>query len=77
VITWTGIYVGVLVVALLRYVRTRERRLVPVLALFALLAVAQASDPYSRWRALWHLAAGGAGLALVFSVAPHPPTRTQ
>jgi hypothetical protein len=77
VITWAGIYVGVLVVALLRFIRTRERRLVPVLALFALLAVAQACEPYSRWRVVWHLAAGVAGLSLVFSLAPHPPTRTQ
>jgi hypothetical protein len=77
VITWAGIYVGVLVVALLRFVRTRERRLLPVLALFALLAAAQVCEPYSRWRAFWHLAAGGAGLAVVFTLAPHPPARTQ
>ena len=76
-ITWAGIYVGVLVVALLRFIRTRERRLQPVLALFAFLAVAQTSEPYSRWRPFWHLAAGGAGLVLVFSLAPHPPIRTQ
>jgi hypothetical protein len=75
--TWAGIYVGVLLVALLRFVRTRERRLVPVLALFALLAIAQTREPYSRWTGLCHLAAGFSGLALVFSLAPHPPGRTQ
>jgi hypothetical protein len=72
-----GIWVGVLVVALLRFVRSRERRLIPVMALFALLAIAQTREPWSWSRPLWFLAAGGAGLALVFSAAPHPPTRTQ
>jgi hypothetical protein len=69
-----GVYVGVLVVALLRFIRSRERKLVPVLALFALLAVAQACEPYGRARPFWHFAAGLAGLALVFTLAPQPPT---
>jgi len=77
VTTLGGVYVGVLAVALLRFVRSRERRLVPVMVLFALLAVAQTREEWQWSRPLWHLAAGLAGLAVVFTVAPHPPTRTH
>jgi hypothetical protein len=70
-----GVYVGVLVVALLRFVATGNRRLIPVLLLFLLLLVAHTRPPWSPWTSLWHLAAGFAGLAVVLAIAPIPPRR--
>jgi hypothetical protein len=68
----TGIYVGVAVVALLRFLRSRERKLLPVLLLFTLLALAHFGELSTRAAGLLHLAAGLAGLGLVFLLAPHP-----
>jgi hypothetical protein len=70
-----GVYVGVVVVALVRFVQTRQRRLLPVMLLFVLLAVAATREPGSRWTAAWHLAAGLAGIAVVVTVAPRPVAR--
>jgi hypothetical protein len=71
-VSLAGFFVAALVVALMQFVRTRERRLIPLLALFACLAVAHSKED---WRAArqWHLAAGLAGLVLVVVV----PSRHQ
>jgi hypothetical protein len=70
-----GIYLGVLVVAGLRYVRTREPRLLFVLLFVALVALAQQDGLRRCWEGTFHLAAGLAGCALTFALAPHPPQR--
>ena len=67
-------FIAAAVVTMLQYLRVRERKLLPLLALFALAALghsrgdAQSARPY-------HLAAGAAGLALVVMLSPrhHPP----
>lgn len=68
-----GAFIGVIVVALVRFIQTRERRLVPVMLLFVLLAIAGTRAPGSRGASLWHLAAGLMGVAVVIAVAPRPP----
>ena len=68
-----GFFVAATVVALLQYVRTRERRLLPLLALFACLAVAHSRDDWYAARP-WHIAAGAAGLVLLVVLTPHPHT---
>ena len=70
-----GAYVGVLVVALVRFIQSGERRLFPVMLLFALLAVASTREPGSRAASLWHLAAGLSGVAVVVAMASRPPSR--
>jgi ammonia channel protein AmtB len=67
-------FVAATVVTLLQYLRLRERRLLPLLVLFALTAAAHGfyDWPGSRWL---HMAAGAAGLALLVMLSPrhHPP----
>ena len=66
-----GIYVGVLVVAGIRYWRTREPKLLLVMALFALLAAAQMGSLSRRMSGVFHIGAGLAGCAIVFLLAPY------
>jgi hypothetical protein len=70
-----GFFVGATVVTLLQWVRTRERRLLPLLALFLLLAWGYACEQGDPWRHRFHVAAGGAGLALVAMLSPRHPAR--
>ena len=64
-----GFFVAATVVALMQLVRTRERRLVPLLVLFACLAAAHAQTDWHAARP-WHLAAGFAGLVLLVVLPP-------
>ena len=64
-------YVAATVVALLQYLRMRDRRLLPLVALFALLAVAHIRGEWFAARP-WHYLAGLAGLVLV-AVIPSKP----
>jgi hypothetical protein len=57
-------FVAATFVTLLQFVRLREARLLPLLALFACLALAHSRDDWYAARRL-HLAAGGAGLVLL------------
>jgi len=59
------------VVALVQWLRLRERRLLVLLALFACLAVAHHQPDWYAARP-YHFAAGAAGLALVVMPAPRP-----
>jgi hypothetical protein len=59
-----GFYLAATVVALLQFLRTRERRLLPLSAMFALLALAHHQADWYAARP-WHLAAGACGLMLV------------
>jgi hypothetical protein len=70
-----GVYVGVLAVAAVQYVRFRERRLLPVVALFASLAAAHAWGISERWQTVWHLVSGVTGLTLVLGWSPRPPSK--
>ena len=64
-----GFFVAATVATLMQFVRTRERRLLPLLALFTCLAVAHAQTDWHAARQ-WHLAAGIAGLVLVVVLPP-------
>jgi len=70
----TGAFVGATIVALLQYLRVRDRRILLLVAMFLLQAVALSLDWWNVWR---DLSQGGvclAGMALVFALAPrHPP----
>ncbi len=59
-----GFHVAAAVVTLVQYVRVRDRRLLPLMALFALLAAAHDQADWFVARRL-HLAAGACGLLLV------------
>jgi len=65
-------FIAATVVTLLQYVRMRERRLLPLLVLFALTAAGHGAQDASWVKAL-HLAAGTAGLALVLMFSPRHP----
>lgn len=67
-------FIAATVVTLLQFHRVRERRLLPLAALFAFAALGHGhEDP--GWGRVFHLLAGTAGLALgvMLSRRPHPP----
>lgn len=68
----TGFFVAAMVVALVRYLRTRERLILPLLALFTCLALAHSREWWDVWNMRWHLAAGVMGLWLLVLVGPRP-----
>ena len=65
-----GFFVAATVVTLIQLLRVRERRLLPLLALFVLLALAHSREWWDPWGRRFHLAAGGAGLALLAALSP-------
>jgi hypothetical protein len=71
-VTYIGFFVAAMVVTLLQFLRLRDRKLLPLLALFAFQAAAL-SDFECPPNA-YHLAAGAAGLVMLFVLSPrHPP----
>jgi hypothetical protein len=70
-----GLYVATLAVALVQYVRTRERRLLLLMAWLALVAAGYARGLASRWADVFHVCAALAALGLVFLLAPRPLRR--
>jgi TRAP-type uncharacterized transport system fused permease subunit len=65
-----GLYVAATVVTLMQLLRRHERRLLPLLALFACLAVARALGPWSAWASAFEVAGIGAGLVLLAMLTP-------
>ena len=65
-----GLYVAATVVTLMQLLRRHERRLLPLLATFACLAVARFLGPESRLAAGFEVAAIAAGLVLVAMLTP-------
>jgi len=65
-----GLYVAATVVTLMQLLRRHERRLLPLLASFASLAVARFLGPQSRLAAGFEVAAIAAGLVLVAMLTP-------
>jgi len=64
-----GFFVAAAAVAVIQLARVREPRLLPLAALFALLAAAHAQpDPWRARRLHW--AAGAAGLVLLVVLSP-------
>jgi hypothetical protein len=69
-----GLYVAATVVTLIQYVRVREARLLPLLAMFVLLTVGHTRGDWFAARP-YHVAAAAAGLVLLAMLSPrhHPP----
>jgi hypothetical protein len=68
-------FIAATVVTILQYIRMRERRLLPLMALFAFAALGHEVGD-TGWGRVFHLAAGTAGLALLVMLTPrHPPAR--
>ena len=59
-----GFHVAAAVVTLMQFIRLRDRRLLPLLAMFALLAAAHDQSDWFVARRL-HFAAGGCALLLL------------
>ena len=65
----TGFFIAATVVALMQLVRTRDRRVLGLLALFVCLALAHSRRWDDPWKDRFHYAAGASGLALLFVLA--------
>jgi hypothetical protein len=70
-----GFFVAATVVTLLQYLRIRERRLLPLLALFVLLALGHSREAWDPWGRRFHMAAGTAGLVLLAVLSPRAQRR--
>ena len=73
----TGAFVALTVVALFQYVRVRDRRLLPVLAMAALQAFALSRESWDPWKDISQGAVCVAGLVLIFmfSTPSAPPAK--
>jgi peptidoglycan/LPS O-acetylase OafA/YrhL len=60
-----GYFFAGLAVALVQYVRRRDARLLPLVALFAALMAAETRSQWDPWQDGLRLVAGGAALVLV------------
>jgi hypothetical protein len=72
-------FVAATVVTTLQFLRVRERRLLPLLGLFALTAVGHSLDD-TGWGRFFLLAGGASALALVVMLAPRhvpPPEKPR
>ena len=65
-----GFYVAATVVTLMQLLRRHERRLLPLLVLFACLAVARSLDPWSPWATAFETVGIAAGLLLLAMLTP-------
>jgi ammonia channel protein AmtB len=68
-------FVASTVVTLVQYLRLRERRFLPLLALFALLALGHFRGAWDAWGRVVHFGAGVAGLAVLVMISPRHVTR--
>lgn len=68
-------FVAGTVVTLLQFLRLKDKRLLPLLALFALAALGHSRADYYSARP-FHIAGGAAGLVLLVMLSPrHPRAR--
>jgi len=63
-------YVAATAVTLMQLLRRHERRLLPLLALFACMALARGLDAGSRWSTVFEVAAIASGLVLLAMLTP-------
>ncbi|PYQ54593.1 MAG: hypothetical protein DMF78_05315 [Acidobacteria bacterium] len=61
----SGFYVAAAVVTLMHWLRMRDRRLLPLLSLFTMMAAAHSFEWWHRWHYAFELAAIASGLALL------------
>lgn len=69
-------FIAATVVTLLQFLRLRDRRLLPLLALFLCLALAESREDWYAARR-FRLAAGASGLVLLYVLAPHQHPHRQ
>jgi hypothetical protein len=60
-----GVFVAGAVVTLMRWLQVHDRRLLPLMGLFLMLAAAESLEWWHRWRYAFDLAAAAFGLVLV------------
>jgi hypothetical protein len=65
-----GFFVAASIVSLVQWLRVKERRLLPLLALFLLLALSDSRESWDPWKRWFELLAGGAGLVLLVMLTP-------
>ena len=63
-------FVASAVVTTLQFLRLRDRRLLPLAAMFLLLAAGHFRGEWDGWGRLFHFAAGGAGLVTLVVISP-------
>jgi hypothetical protein len=68
-------FVAATVVTLLQFLRLRDRRFLPLLALFVLLALGHFRGEWDGWGRAFHFGAGIAGLAMLVMISPRHLTR--
>jgi hypothetical protein len=69
-----GLFIAATVVTLLQYLRLRDRRFLPLVALFAFQAQALSREWWDVWRDVFQAGACAAGLLLGLMLSPrHPP----
>jgi hypothetical protein len=66
-------YVAATAVALIQWVRLRDKKVLALLAMFALQALGHSRDDWFAARP-WHLLGGAAGLALLYLLSPRHPS---
>jgi hypothetical protein len=74
VISLQAFFFAASVVALLQFLRVRDKRLLPLVAAIALLAVAHHQGDWFAARP-WHIAAGLALLLAIATLSPRSPVR--
>jgi hypothetical protein len=67
-------FIAAMVVTLLQFLKVRDKRLVPLLGLFACLALGHFRGEGDPWGRSFHFAAGSLGLLEVLLISP-PRTR--
>jgi hypothetical protein len=67
-----GGFVAATVVTLLQYLRLRDRRLLPLAAMFACQAQALAREWYDGWKDVYQAGVCAAGLLLLLALSPRP-----
>ena len=65
----TGAFVSLTVVAIVQYLRVRDRRLLPLMVMAALQALALFLDPRNAWKDISQGAVCIAGLVLIFMLS--------
>jgi len=67
-----SLWVAATVVGLIQFLRVRDKRLLPLLALFLFLALAHSRDWWDPWQKVLEIAAAVAGLLQLFVLPPRP-----
>ena len=69
-----GAYIAATIVALVQYLRLRDKRVLPLAALFAFEAQALSREWFDTWKYVFQGAACGAGLLMLLVLTlRHPP----